>query len=105
MRSVSCDASAAPRLRLNHARIAKAQSLGGSNDGDASARERRGAQTTRRQAYRFETAGASPWNGPLLDPRYAAQVIGQAVASRSRHAGAYPGLAPTIAPMLFDRSY
>ena len=53
---------------------------GSSNSGEQghAYRERRGPKPTRRQAYRFETAGPS-WNGPLLLPAYAAQVIAQAL--------------------------
>src|ERR1700744_5662206 len=42
--------------------------------------DRRGAKSTRRVAYRFETVqSVSHWDGPLLTSPFAAQVIGQAL--------------------------
>src|SRR5882762_10081263 len=65
-------------------RLEKPRQTAASGDGfrsDRENRERRGPKPTRRGAYHFDTAGVSPWNGPVLGAAYAAQVIAQATSA------------------------
>jgi len=100
------DAAAMRRLRLAHAKVEKAQDCGPSTHDDGDLRERRGPQPTRRRAYRFDTAGRSPWHAPALDPRYAAQVIGQAVGGGAGGPTApYRALRFRASAFLYDQKF
>lgn len=70
-------------------------------------RERRGSKPTRRAAYRFDTGGVPPWNGPALSAAFAAQVIAQATnASDGSSIAAARGYrtARAVPAVFFDRS-
>jgi hypothetical protein len=86
-------------------RLEKPRQSSSSGDPDRGFKERRGEKLTRRAAYRFDTVRVSPWNAPLLDAPYAAQVIAQALhASPARSARAAYADAAQIAPaLLLDR--
>ena len=63
-------------------RLEKPRRTASSGDPEQHFEERRGAKHTRRNAYRFDTAGVSAWDGPVLRAAYAAQVIAQALPTR-----------------------
>ena len=87
-------------------RLEKPRQSSSSGDPERGFKDRRGEKSTRRVAYRFDTAGVSPWNAPLLDAPYAAQVIAQALhADRARSAcAAYGDTAHAATARLLDRS-
>jgi hypothetical protein len=87
-------------------RLEKPRQSSSSGDPERGFKDRRGEKSTRRTAYRFDTVGVSPWNAPLLDAPYAAQVIAQALhADRTRSACAAYADAAHVAPTRFlDRS-
>jgi hypothetical protein len=60
-------------------RLEKPRRTASAGDPEQHFEERRGPKPTRRNAYRFDTAGVSAWDGPSLRAAYAAQVIGQAL--------------------------
>jgi len=100
------DAAATRRLRLAHAQVEKAQDCGASARDDEEPCERRNGLATRRQAYRFDTTGLSPWNAPVLDPRYAAQVIGQALGGGAGgQPTSYRALRFRGSAFLYDRKF
>ncbi len=106
--ATNCDAATtgawtAPARAL---RLEKPRQSSSSGDPERGFKERRGERSTRRAAYRFDTAGVSPWNAPLLEAPYAAQVIAQALqASPACSACAAYDDAFHIPPaLLLDRS-
>lgn len=87
-------------------RLEKPRQTAASGDGfrsDREDRERRGPKPTRRSAYHFDTAGVSPWNGPVLGAAYAAQVIAQATPAPLGNSlrAAYVGGPARSRPALF----
>lgn len=86
-------------------RLEKPRQSSSSGDPERDFKDRRGEKPTRRAAYRFDTVRVSPWNAPLLDAPYAAQVIAQALhAGPAPSAGAAYSDAAHIAPaLLLDR--
>jgi hypothetical protein len=86
-------------------RLEKPRQSSSSGDPDRGFKDRRGEKLTRRAAYRFDTVRVSPWNAPLLDAPYAAQVIAQALhANPAPSARAAYDDAVHIAPaLLLDR--
>ncbi len=87
-------------------RLEKPRQSSSSGDPGGGFRDRRGEKFTRRAAYRFDTVGVSPWNAPLLEAPYAAQVIAQTLhANRAGSAcAAYAGNAHIPPALLLDRS-
>jgi hypothetical protein len=83
-------------------RVEKPRRSSTSGDCGSGAKERRGSRPTRREAYRFDTAGVSAWNGPSLNPAYAAQVIGQTLPHKP--CGAYPSTSRIPPALLLDTS-
>lgn len=65
-------------------RLEKPRRTASTGDPEQHFEERRGPKPTRRNAYRFDTAGVSAWDGPSLRAAYAAQVIGQALPARDK---------------------
>jgi hypothetical protein len=87
-------------------RLEKPRQSSSSGDPDRGFKDRRGERLTRRAAYRFDTVRVSPWNAPLLDAPYAAQVIAQTLptsAARSASA-AYAGRVHIATALILDRS-
>lgn len=83
-------------------RVEKPRQSSTSGDSDSDLRERRGSRPTRREAYRFDTAGVPAWNAPVLSAPYAAQVIGQTLAHQPH--GTYPTLSRIPSALLLDTS-
>jgi len=85
-------------------RIEKPRKPSTSDDTGQDSRDRRGAQATRRAAYRFDTAGVSLSHGPVLSAPYAAQVIGQALDANHAPSGAYRPRTRVVPALLLDWS-
>jgi len=96
------DAASAPEAAL---RLEKPRQSANTGERGHAFRERRGPKPTRRQAYHFETGSGSPWNGPMLQPTYAAQVIAQALeAGDGASTRSAYGRTRVAAPLLFDET-
>jgi hypothetical protein len=85
-------------------RIEKPRKSSTSDDTGQDSRDRRGAQTTRRAAYRFDTVGVSLSHGPVLSAPYAAQVIGQALHANQAPPGSYRPRTRLAPALLLDWS-